>query len=289
MPVAYALGNTSHLVSLGQGAFFYSALFLPTRQRTRLLMGSIILALGLGFYLIGGNVVPNPWEAILFTFFVAVNLSFLSGWRIGTWQLGGSLALTFIMIYTAGLNTGSPAEASGNFLALAGVMAWAAAVSLLPFWRPIEPPPGEALTLGDTVEQGVRTGIGMSLALFVSYLFGFLSFGWAPSAVGHIVRYDEKVTHLRAWARFLGTIGGATLALLALVLFHNLTALIYAALVFGSLNGLFKAHRIGQMPFFYTATIILLYSAFDIDSGPKIGVSVLNRDAAGSAAAPGQA
>jgi hypothetical protein len=68
MPVAYALGNTSHLVSLGQGAFFYSALFLPTRQRTRLLMGSIILALGLGFYLIGGNVVPTPWEAILFTF-----------------------------------------------------------------------------------------------------------------------------------------------------------------------------------------------------------------------------
>jgi len=240
--------------------------------RGRLLMGSIIVAFGLGFYLIGGNVVTRPWVAILFTFFVAINLSFLSGWQIEDWKLGGALALTFVMIYTAGLNTGSPADASAKFLALAAVTAWSVAISMLPFWTPIEPPEGEALGVGDTVEQGVRMGLGMSLALFVSYLLGFFSFGWAPSAVGHIVRFNEKVTHMRAWARFLGTIGGAILALLTLVLFPNLTVLIYASVVFASLNGLFKARRIGQIPFFYTATIILLYSAFDIDSGPRIAV-----------------
>jgi hypothetical protein len=40
---------------------------------------------------------------VLFTFFVCLNLSFMT-----TWTVGGPLALTLVMIYTAGLNTGSP-------------------------------------------------------------------------------------------------------------------------------------------------------------------------------------
>jgi hypothetical protein len=225
MLVAYAFGSSKYLVPLGQGGFFYSALFLPALLRGRLLMGSILVALGLGFYLMGGNVVPTAWVAVVFTFLVAVNLSFLSGWKVADWTMGGTLALTFIVIYTAGLNSGSPEATSKNFIAFTGVLAWSVAISLLPVWRPVPPPPGETLGLGETVEQGVRMGIGTSVALFISYLFGFYKFGWAPSAVGHIVRYDEKTTHLRAWGRFLGTVAGAALAVLALAVARNLTIL----------------------------------------------------------------
>ena len=101
--VATAMGQTTYLVTLGQGAFFFSTLFLPRRIGGRIVLGSLVVALGLGFYLIGGTVAPTPWLAVVFTFFVCVNLSFLSGWKIG-----GPLALTLVMIYTAGLNTGSP-------------------------------------------------------------------------------------------------------------------------------------------------------------------------------------
>jgi len=41
---------------------------------------------------------------------------------------------------------------------------------------------------------------------------------------------------------------------------------LFAALS-GVLNGLFKLTALGKMPLFYTATILLLYSANDITSG----------------------
>ena len=41
-------------------------------------MGSILIALGLGFYLMGGTVAPMPVVAVVFTFFAALNLSFLT-------------------------------------------------------------------------------------------------------------------------------------------------------------------------------------------------------------------
>ena len=37
--------------------------------------------------------------------------------------------------------------------------------------------------------------------------------------------------------------------------------------IFAVLNGLFKMDRIGRIPLFYTATILLLYSANDLSSG----------------------
>ena len=82
MLVATALGRTSYLVTLGQGAFFFSSMFLPKRISARFVMGSLVLALGLGFYLIGGAVSPYPWIAVIFTFFVCLNLSFM------TWMEG---------------------------------------------------------------------------------------------------------------------------------------------------------------------------------------------------------
>ena len=265
MLIATALDRTSYLVTLGQGAFFFSSLFLPKRLGGRFVMASLVLALGLGFYLIGGAVAPHPWMALVFTFFVSLNLSFMTSWTVG-----GPLALTLVMIYTAGLNTGSPEKASANFLVFAFVMGWSALISLLPFWTPIEPPPvNENQTTEELAEQGLRMGIGTSLALAISYLAGFAKIGWAPSAVGNVVRYDEKLSQKRAWARFLGTLGGAAMASIALAFITDPTFVVLVGAVFAVLNGLFKRTKLGRMPLFYTATILLLYTANDLTTGSE--------------------
>jgi hypothetical protein len=263
MMVASGLGKTSVLVTLGQGAFFYSSIFLPRRLGGRIALGSLVVALGLGFYLIGGVVAPNPWEAVAFTFFVCFNLSFLSGWKVG-----GPLALTLVMIYTAGLNTSSPAKAAANFAVFAGVMTWSALISLLPFWTPVEPPPvNESQGNAELADQGFRMGIGAAIALTISYIGGFGKLGWAPSAVGNVVRYDGNLSRKRAWARFYGTIGGAVLATVALAFFTSVTVLVWVGALFAVLNGLVKKTKLGMMPLFYTATILVLYSANDLTSG----------------------
>ncbi len=263
MFVYAAMGKTSFLVTLGQGGFFFSTLFLPKRMAGRLVMGSLVLALGLGFYLIGGTVAPNPWVAVFFTFMVCLNLSFLSGWTIG-----GPLALTLVMIYTAGLNTGSPEKASANFLVFAFVMSWSLLISLLPFWKPIEPPKVDTSQTNEALaEQGLRMAIGASIALAISYIAGFAKLGWAPSAVGSVIRYDKKLSRMRAIARLIGTIVGAFLAAVALAFITNVSILVTIAGIFAVLNGLFKKTKLGMMPLFYTATILLLYSANDITVG----------------------
>src|SRR6476619_4444788 len=263
--VATALDQTTYLVTLGQGAFFFSTLFLPPRLSGRIVMGSLVVALGLGFYLIGGAVAPTPWIAVVFTFFVCVNLSYLSGWKIG-----GPLALTLVMIYTAGLNAGSPQKASANFLVFAFVMSWSAVISLLPFWTPLPPPPvNENQATRELSEQGFRMGIGTSLALAISYIAGFAKIGWAPSAVGNVVRYDQTLSRKRAWLRFYGTIGGAAIAAVALAFVTDVTTLVLVAAFSGVLNGLFKRTRLGRMPLFYTATILLLYTANDLATGSE--------------------
>ncbi|HUD11583.1 MAG TPA: FUSC family protein [Candidatus Saccharimonadia bacterium] len=268
MLVASGLGKTTYLVALGQGGFFFSALFLPKKTSGRVVMGSLILALGLGFYLIGGSVAPNPVVAVIFTLLVCINLSLLSGWKIG-----GPLALTLVMIYTSGLNAGSPARASHNFLAFAFVLAWSALISLLPIWKPIPPPPANTdLGNAELGEQGLRMGIGSALALALSYAFGFAKLGWAPSAVGNVVRYEDKLSKKRAWARFYGTLGGAALATIALAFITNVTVVVWIGAVFGVLNGLYKATMLGKMPLFYTATILLLYSANDLSHSGAVTV-----------------
>lgn len=263
MLVASGMGITSALVTLGQGAFFYTTIFLPKKTSARFVMGSLVVALGLGFYLIGGVVAPNPWVAVLFTFFVCFNLSFLSGWKVG-----GPLALTLVMIYTAGLNAGSPEVVSTKFFWFAGVMTWCAVISLLPIWKPIPPPPvNESEGTPELAEQGFRMGLGTSIALAVSYLGGFGKIGWAPSAVGMVVRYDDKLSRKRAWARFFGTIGGAVMASVVLAFVTSVSVLVWAGAVFAILNGLFKKTKLGMMPLFYTATILLLYSTNDVSAG----------------------
>lgn len=263
MFVASGLGKTAFLVSLGQGGFFFSSLFLPKKLGARFVMSSLVLAFGLGFYLIGGTVAPNPVVALIFTFMVCLNLSFLSGWTVG-----GPLALTLVMIYTAGLNTGSPQKASANFLAFALVLGWSALISMLPFWKPIEPPKVDTTQgNGELAEQGFRMAIGSTLALAISYMAGFAKIGWSPSAVANVVRYDSSLSKLRAWARFLGTVAGALLASIALAFVSSIAALVWVGAFFAVLNGLFKKTKLGMMPLFYTATILLLYSANDITAG----------------------
>jgi uncharacterized membrane protein YccC len=112
-------------------------------------------------------------------------------------------------------------------------------------------------------------GIGTSLALAVSYFAGFAKIGWAPSAVGNVVRYDENLSRKRAWARFYGTLGGAAMAAVALALITDPTIVVLFAAVSAVLNGLFKLTVLGKMPLFYTATILLLYSANDLSSGSE--------------------
>lgn len=265
MFVATGLGKTSYLVALGQGGFFFSTLFLPARISARAIMGSLILALGMGFYLMGGAVAPNPWMALLFTFMVCLNLSFLSGWK-----LGGPLALTLVMIFTSGLNTGSPEKASANFLAFAFVLGWSALISMLPIWKPIEPPKVDTTqTTGALAEQGLRMAIGGTLALAISYFAGFAKLGWATSAVGNIVRYEPKLSKLRAMMRMIGTVAGAVLAGIALAFITSVSTLVVVGGIFAVLNGLLKKTKLGMMPFFYTATILLLYTANDLSSGSE--------------------
>ena len=175
MLVAVGIGQMTYVVALGQGGFFFSSLLLPRRNSGRLLMGSILIALGMGFYLMGGTVAPLPVVAVIFTFFAALNLSFLTSWSIG-----GPIALSIVVIYTAGLNTGSPEKAAANFLAFGLVMAWATAISMLPLWPAMMPPaPAHPPTNAELAEQGIRMGIGTALALAISYIFEFAKIGWA--------------------------------------------------------------------------------------------------------------
>jgi uncharacterized membrane protein YccC len=119
-------------------------------------------------------------------------------------------------------------------------------------------------------EQGFRIGIGSSIALAISYAAGFAKLGWAPSAVGNVVRFDENLSKKRAWGRFLGTVGGALLASLALAFVTSLTVLAWIGALSGVLNGLFKKTKVGLIPLFYTATILILYSANDLATGKSI-------------------
>lgn len=260
---AMALGKTSALVALGQGGFFFSSLFLPRKFSGRAIMGTLILTLGLAIYMLGGVVAPNPLMALSFTFLVCVSLSFLSGWTIG-----GPLALTLVMIYTAGLNSGSPEKASANFVAFAIVLTWSALISLLPIWKPIDPPKVDTSQTNEALaEQGLRMAFGAVIALAISIVGGFSKLGWATSAVGNVVRYEPKLSRLRAMARLIGTIAGAILAAIGLALINSVTVLVLVGIIFAVLNGLFKKTKLGMLPFFYTATILLLYSANDISSG----------------------
>ena len=265
MMVATALGRTTYLVTLGQGRVLLQ-LALPAHQNQRPFRDGLPGS-GLGARVLpdrrGGRTLPVGRGGLHLLRLPEPELP--DGWKVG-----GPLALTLVMIYTAGLNTGSPEKASTNFLVFAFVLGWSALISLLPFWTPVPPPPvNEDQDTWELAEQGLRMGIGTSLALAISYLAGFAKIGWAPSAVGNVVRYGENLSQKRAWARFLGTLGGAAMASIALAFITDPTIVVLIGAVFAVLNGLFKLTKLGRMPLFYTATILLLYTANDLTTGSE--------------------
>ena len=255
MLVAVIFSQNSHIVSLGQGGFFFGLIPIPQARGKRVLISSLLIALGLGFYLMGGNVVFNPWLAVIFTFFVAFNIGLLSGYAVI-----GLLAIHFISIYTAGLNANSFEAVHANFFDFICAMGWGALISILFNWKEqsSKEPPQE--NIRNYFVSGIRMGFATSIALGVSYLFGFAKLGWAPSGAGLIIRYDTKLSKMLAWARFVATIAGAALAILCFYISLNFQFLIVMSVLFAVLNGLFKATKIGKMPLFYTATILILYS-----------------------------
>jgi hypothetical protein len=265
MLAAAILGQGSFVVPLGQGGLFYSAIPLPQPRPLRLLVASLLGSIGLGFYLLGGNVVFHPWLAILFTFFVVFNLGVLSGYSIL-----GMLAIQFISIYTAGLNAASPEKVHANFLAFVAALAWGAVISLVFNWKG---QPAKETTQRKTADYflaGFRMGVGTSIALLVSTIFGFAELGWAPSGAGLIIGYDTKTSKMLAWSRFVATVGGAALAVLCWYIAINRLFLTLMSILFTALNGLLKATNVGATPLFYTATILILYSTSSAIYGPAL-------------------
>jgi uncharacterized membrane protein YuzA (DUF378 family) len=55
----------------------------------------------------------------------------------------------------------------------------------------------------------------------------------------------------------------------ALAFITDPTIVVLIGAVFAVLNGLFKLTLLGKMPLFYTATILLLYTANDLTSGSE--------------------
>jgi len=265
MLIAALLGQGSLIVPLGQGGFFYSAIPLPQPRGFRLLVASLLGLIGLGFYLMGGNVVMHPWLAVIFTFFVAFNLGVLSGYNIL-----GLLAIHFISIYTAGLNASSPEKVHENFLAFMGVIAWGAVISFVFNWKGQPASETTQRKTADYFLAGFRMGVGTSVALLVSALFGFEKLGWAPSGAGSVISFDTKTSKTLAWLRFVATLGGAALAVLCLYISLNVLFLTLMSILFTILNGLLKATKVGAMPLFYTATILILYSTSSAVYGPTV-------------------
>lgn len=249
------MGNYALAIPTGQAGFFFSSMPLPQKKSKRLLFASLMLTVGLGYYLMGGNVVFNPWVSIFFTFFLALNLALMV-----SWEVAGILALSFFTIYSAGLNASSPDKVHQSFMAFLFAMGWAGAISLLSIWKGQATNPMPKYEPAQYVETGVKLGLGTSIALFVANLFHYSKLGWAPSAVGNVVRFDEVISKKRAAGRIIATIGGAVIATIALIVFKDVTVLLIFAIFFAILNGLSKSTKLGQMPLFYTATILILYS-----------------------------
>jgi len=213
----------------------------------------------------GGNVVFNPVLSVVFTFFVAFNIGLLSGFNIM-----GMLAIHFISIYTAGLNVSSPDKVHTNFLAFVLCFGWGAIVSLVFNWKGQPPKETTQHKTADYFMAGIRMGVGTSVALLVSNLFGFDKLGWAPSGAGLVIGYDTETSKRLAWSRFVATLVGAVLATLCFFISINFQFLLLMSLLFTVLNGLFKATKVGSMPLFYTATILILFSISSPLNGPAV-------------------
>jgi hypothetical protein len=267
MAVAYFTGQHSLVVPFGQGGFFYSMMPLPELRAGRIINLFVLLGIGMGFYLVGGNIVHYLWLSLFVTYMVAIAVGLLSGYKFVT-----PLAFTFITLYSAGLNATTSAKAHDNFLAFVVIFLWCGLISLPSFWKGINMVNIKVLDTEENFLTGVKLGIGTTIALFIANTFSFAKFGWPVSAVGSIVRFNEEESKKRAMSRVIGTIGGSFLALATFFLVSTSGGLIMLAYLYGILQALFSKTMIGRTIFFYTATIIVLYSLNDISVGNAIAM-----------------
>ncbi len=268
MLVAYIAGYDSLLVPLGQGGFFYSTLPLPKKRIEKLMYIFLMLGVGMGFYLLGGTITIYPFISIIITFIVAVTIGLLSGGKIIA-----PLAFSLISVYTAGLNVSDPDKLQANFAGFSFIFIFCGALSLLPIWKSNADTTGaKLLKPEDNLRTGVKLGIGTSIALGLGELFGFVKLGWPVSAVGSIIRFNEVESKLRAKSRIIGTIGGSILVIIFFILFSVPVVFMMIAYVFGILHSLMAKTLLGKTVFFYTVTILILYSINDLSQGPLVAV-----------------
>jgi len=213
----------------------------------------------------GGNASTNPWLTVILSFLVGLNLVLLVSWRVL-----GMAALSFVTVYSAGLNTGDPMKAQTYFFFFLFSIGWGAIISMLPFWKGQESTQIIEPTKEQLVSTGFRMGLGMSVAVFIAYLFGFSKLGWAPSGVASSVRFDWETSKLKGFLRELGTILGAVVVMATFFITVNPAVLALMAYFFGVINGLMKETKVGAMPLFYTVTILLIYSLNNISDGPVL-------------------
>lgn len=269
LPMVYgmATGQMNIISALGQGGFYFSYLALPQTRGRRLLMGLFLITIGLGFYLIGGNVVFNPWLSFIITFMVGATLVFLTSWK-----MLGLMAFSFISIYSAGLNAGSPESVHNSYFAFIASIGWAAFISLLPIWKGTPAKEQKEENILSLTETSIRMGFATSIALFVANLFDLAKLGWAPSGAANVIRFDQDTSKLRALFRMIGTIGGCAIVLIAVFVTTNPMYLATLTLVLAFINGLTKATKWGQLVIWYTATILILYGLNDINMTPILAL-----------------
>lgn len=267
MVLAYILDYSALVVPLGQGGFFYSTISLAEKRLERVLYIFILLSFGMGLYLLGGNVVFEPWLSFVITFVLAVGVGLLSGGR-----LMAPLAFTFVTIYSAGLNVSNPDKLHANFLGFAGIFLWCGLISLYNGWKATDTSNIKIYKPVDNLKEGVRLGIGASLALFIANIFGFVKMGWPVSAVGSIIRFNETESKKRALSRVIGTVGGGILAIATFFFVTNPLYLIVIGFIYGVMHSLFSNTKLGKTVFFYTATILILYSINDLSMGPSMAI-----------------
>ncbi len=265
MLVAYITGHDSLLVPFGQGGFFYSTLPLPEKKLERIMYMFLMVGVGLGFYILGGTAAQSPMLSIFITFVVMVTIALISGGK-----MLAPISFSLVSVYTAGLNVSDPAKLSANFEGFAFIFILCGFISLFSFWKPSDLTKYRIFKPAENLVAGVKLGIGTSIALALGNYFDFAKLGWPVSAVGTIVRFNEVESKKRAVSRVIGTVGGSVMAIILFLVFSVPTVFMILAYVFGILHSLMSKTLLGKTVFFYTVTILILYSMNDLSTGPLI-------------------
>lgn len=258
MIVAPFIGLQQYMVPFGQAGFFYTISPVPQQKISRWIAGFMLVGLGMSFYMLAGTVASNLLMGVIFTFLIGLILI------LGTsWQFLGLLAFSFFSIYSAGLNAATPEKAAASIGAFTFALLWGMVVTLPKFWPGMPMPNQKSTPLPVLFMSGIKMGIGTSLAYLFSGLFHLSKLGWAPSAVGSVIRFDPSESQVKAKVRAIATVGGSLVAIFFFALQLSPVGLIVVSYLLGITNGFFKNTNLGKMPFFYTATILILYSLND--------------------------